>query len=542
MKKYVRWILIGTVALILAALAAWGASQTPMIARSSEVWSRGQVIGQTPVKRRVAIQPAPDGGVFLVWENLEQRLELARISENGHVLLTRVLEIGARRARDPQLQVGSDGRLNLLWREGDPSHSTLHYVLLEADGTTVRPAQALSDPASPVLDAPCLVAAAEGRYHIIWADTAGIWWMALGTDGAPLAEQIPVTFDGRSPMARADDQGRLHLIWQQQKRAHVEAVYYTVLDPASGAVGEPEEIVEVVLRTGQGLGESAIALTPETGYVLWEVLDFRYVASQGQYASFPLESPQQRRVEPLSLEQGTNPVGLYTLDGLQTPPLAAFSENVPDPKVAGITRSQIAVVALDQGAREEVVTASIQASLEPILVMDERSNLHLAWLESSDFGVYRVAYASTTPETLENYNALTLLDVLNTVFGNVFRLSTLVVVLVAVLIIWAVIPFMVLVLYHLFTSEETLHTLRSRIALGVVLGLEVALTFIQPPRIGIEASWPALRWATPTAAAAVTTALTVYILRRRKEAHLFVVYFLFTGINSLLQMIVYTLF
>ncbi|MBU0703597.1 MAG: hypothetical protein KKC18_06995 [Chloroflexi bacterium] len=542
MKKFGRWIIVGLVVLTLGALAAWGSSQTPMVARSSEAWSRGQIIGQTSVKRRVALQPASDGGAFLIWQNLEGRLELAHIGEDGKVLQTRLLQIGARQASDPQLQVGPDGRLNLLWREGELSHSTIHYVLLEANGSPASPVQTISDPANPVLDAPCLVADTEDRYHAIWADTAGIRWMPLETEGTPLAEPILVASEGRSPVARADDQGRLHLIWQQRQRAHVEAVYYAVLDLESGAVGKPEEIVEVVLRTGQGVGEPIIALTPETGYVLWEVLDFRYVSSQGEYASFPLESPQQRQIEPLNLREGMNPVGLYAMPGLQTPPLVALSQDVSDPNVAGVIRSQIAVIALGQGAREDIVTASAQASLEPTLVMDDRSNLHLAWLESSEFGVYGVVYATTAPETLKNYNALTLLDVLDTVFSNLFRLSTLIVALMAVLIIWAIIPFLVLVLYHLVTSEETLHTLRSRIALVVVLALEVMLTLIQPPRIGIDAAWPALRWVTPAVTAVITTAMTVYILRRRKDAHLFGVYFMFTGINSLLQMVTYMLF
>ena len=542
MKRYGRWSAAGAATLILVALAAWGASQTPMVARSSEAWSRGQVIGQTSVKRRVALQPAPDGGAFLIWQNLEERLELARIGEDGKVLQTRLLQIGARQACYPQLQIGPEGQLVLLWREGELSHSTIHYVLLEADGTPESPAQILSDPANPVLDTPCLVADAEDRYHAVWANTIGIWWVTLGAEGTPLTEPILVTSEGRSPMARADGQGRLHLIWQQRKRAHVEAVYYAVLDPTSGAVGQPEEIIEVVLRTGQGIGEPVIALTPEMGYVLWETLDFKYVASRSEYAPFPLESPQQRQIEPLDLREGRNPVGLYAMPGLETPPLVALSEGVPDPEVAGVVRSQIAVIALEQGAREDIVTASVQASLEPTLVMDDRSNLHLAWLESSEFGVYRVVYATTTPETMENYNALTLLDVLDTVFGNVFRLSTLIVALVAVLIIWAIIPFLVLVLYHLVTSEETLRTLRSRIALTIVLALEVTLTLVQPPRIGVEAAWSALRWVTPIITAVVTTAMMVYILRRRKGAHLFGAYFMFTGINSLLQMITYMLF
>ncbi|NIV33951.1 MAG: hypothetical protein GWN58_32255, partial [Anaerolineae bacterium] len=69
---------------------------------------------------------------------------------------------------------------------------------------------------------------------------------------------------------------------------------------------------------------------------------------------------------------------------------------------------------------------------------------------------------------MEEYNALTLWDAANAMFGNVFRLSTVVVGLVASLSMWAVVPLVGLVIYHLVTSEETLNTVRSRVALGTV--------------------------------------------------------------------------
>ena len=109
MKRYGRWILIGIVALTLAALAAWGSSQTPMVARSSEAWSRGQVIGQTPVKRRVALQPASGGGVFLIWQNMEEQLELTHIGEDGKVLQTHLLQVGARRSATHSYRLGLMG-------------------------------------------------------------------------------------------------------------------------------------------------------------------------------------------------------------------------------------------------------------------------------------------------------------------------------------------------------------------------------------------------------------------------------------------------
>jgi hypothetical protein len=203
---------------------------------------------------------------------------------------------------------------------------------------------------------------------------------------------------------------------------------------------------------------------------------------------------------------------------------------------------QIAAITLGQGELEEqVVTASSQASTKPTLIADDRSHLHLAWLDTAGFSKYRVVYASTAPQVMANYNALTLRDGVDAVFNSLFRLSTVVVALVASFSMWAVLPLVGLVIYHLVTSEETLDSVRSRVVLGVVLAVEVALTVALPPRFGVEATWPALRWGAPAAAAAVTAAVTVVVLRRRQDAHLFAIFFLFTVVNSLLQLILYLL-
>ena len=58
----------------------------PMVPQASEAWSRGQVVGQTPVKQPVALRPAPAGCMFLVWPNLDGRLELAHIGVDGEVM------------------------------------------------------------------------------------------------------------------------------------------------------------------------------------------------------------------------------------------------------------------------------------------------------------------------------------------------------------------------------------------------------------------------------------------------------------------------
>lgn len=463
------------------------------------------------------------------------------ITADGEVLLNRALQITMEHADEPQLQLGLDGCLHLLWRDGRHPRSSVRYALLKADGSPVARPTTLSDSMIPALDAPRLVIDTEGRAHAIWADEVGIEWAVLSAKGTLLKAPALLVPEGRFPAVQVGPQGRLHLSWRRQKRINVWTIHYAVLDSERGIVGQSEELAEVFLRPDSSLKGPDLGLTPETGHVFWEVNDHGYVYSRAEFASFPLEAPEQGQVEPFGLMRGGDPSGIYPLAGPQTPLLVASSESVPDPE-AGEMQSQIAVFAMEQRARAEIVTASSQASLKPVLIEDDRSCLHLAWLETAGFREYQVAYASTSPRVMENYNALTLRDGLDRVFSSVFRLSTLAVTLVGSAIVWAAIPFVALLLYHLVTSEETLDTKRARVAVIAVLVVEVALTFILPPSIGVDVRRSSLRWIVPAVSLVVTTVVTMLAVLRRDEAHLFGTFFQFTLVNSVLQATLYLLF
>jgi hypothetical protein len=539
LKRSVLWIILGVVLLAFAALAVWASSYTSKTPRASDAWSRGQIIGQTPIKRRVALQSALDGGVFLVWPNLDERLELARVGVDGEVLLSRALPLDTQKPRDPQLQVGLDGRLHLLWREEGEPPASVRYAVLEADGTPVGQPQVLSGPASRVLDTPRLVRAEE-RLHALWAEEAGVYWAVLGQEGSTLEGATFLIPGGGRLVAQMDDEGWLHLVWEEELGVNTRGIYYAVLDLDGGKLGEPEEITQLVVGGRLRLEEVALGLSPDAGYVFWSDYDRGFDRYRFQYAFFPLDFPQQKQVSQWRLKLGDGPPAISPPDGQQTPLRVALTERMLGSRQT--IELQIAVITMGQGdAEEQVVTASTQASMKPVLIADERSHLHLAWLDTGGFGRYRVVYASTAPEVMEEYNALGLWDAANAVFGNVFRLSTVIVGLVASLSMWAVVPLIGLVIYHLVTSEETLDTVRSRVALGMALAVEVMLTFALPPRIGVETTWPALRWVAPALTAAVTAAVAARVLRRRESVHLFVAFFLFTAINSLLQLLLYLL-
>ena len=337
-------------------------------------------------------------------------------------------------------------------------------------------------------------------------------------------------------------------------------------------------------RIGQAIKGPTIGMDYDTGYLMWEVRDYRDVARRGQYASFPLDLPRQKRVENIQLEQGWNSSEMYPIDRQHSPLLVALSAEVTDslwaseiqiivvtmapgetpehevwglasggpkgrpalfapghPRAIAEDRLHGEYVALRQVA-EQVVTASNVPSMKPTLLMDDSSNLHLAWLESAGFRQYRVIYASTAPEVLENYNALTLFDIVDPVLKRVFRLSLVVVAAGPMFVLWALLPLGGLLVYHVLTGEETLETLHSRVALAIAIAIEVGLTFVFTPTA--VSDLPMLRWITPVITATLAGALTIRTLRRREKAEeslLLTSFFIFTIIYCLLQLVVYFL-
>ncbi len=255
MKKYGRWIIGGVVVLILVTMVVRNSVESPFLSRVSETWSRGRIVGQMSVKRPVALRPAPDGGMLMVWPNVNGKIELAHFGVDGELLLDRVLPIVTRQARDPQLQVGADGHLQLLWREQAGQDAGIYYALLQADGTPVGQPLPISEPGSRIADAPTLIQGKDGRFHALWADDAGVHWAALNDVGEMAVEPALLVPEGNSLMARMDSAGRLHLIWQHLVRGREIAINYAVLDLERGELSAPVEVAEVQLAGRRG-GES----------------------------------------------------------------------------------------------------------------------------------------------------------------------------------------------------------------------------------------------------------------------------------------------
>jgi hypothetical protein len=536
----VRRVILGVVLAAVIAVIGWAYSYVPpMTDRASEEWSRGRFIGQTSVNQPVALRPAPDGGAYLVWSNTDGWLELAHISADGEVLSDRVLAIGAGMAGVPQLQVGADGRLHVLWREGGDPHATVRYARIEADGTPVGETQILSDPAHWVVDAPRLVSVA-GQIHALWADEAGLHWAVLSSEGVLVREPTLLPAEGAMPAVQADEAGQLHVVWLREAGTNLRSVYYAVLNPQTGELSPPEELTQVFRRVGRRVEGLSVGLDAENVYVLWSIQDRRDGSAETAYVFFPIGSPDQMQETVLDLREGFDVLGISTLDGQRAPLTIVLSEMVR----VSVQRSELQIAVATVTGRlavEDCVTASGAASQKPTLVMDDESYLHLAWLETGRAGFYRVTYASTAPGVMATYNVVTLWDVVDSVLSAVVQSSLAVLALVPMLFLWVVGPLLGLLVFHVATGEEGLETVRARVVSGATLGLVVVLTMLFPFRV--PTTWPWLRCLSPLVTAVLSALVTVAVLRRRdREDLLFTSFFLFAGVHCVLQLLTYLLF
>jgi hypothetical protein len=550
-KTQMRWIITAAVVVAAVVLTVWAASaRSPMVSQASDEWSRGRIVGFTAINRPVALRPFPEGGALMLWPTVEGNLQMLQVDAEGEVVRERFLPLDTANARDPQVQVRSDGRFHLLWREGSGADVDIRYALVELDGTPVREPLTLATATDLATDVPRLLADGAGRVHALWVDNAGVQYAVLSEDGTVVEEPALVAPGGQNPAAQFDGEGRLHMAWRQRVEGRSNLIYYAARAPQGGGWSEPLELELVFLRTGQRIEGPTVGLDAQTVYVFWSIEDRRAVVASSHYVYFPIDGSGEAQAEDVVLRWGWDPVDVYPLDGQRASLQVALSGTTPEAQSRMLLESlfssgqasgavpQVVLTSYPQtGGAEDIVTASRQACMEPTLVMDADANLHLSALQIAGGDLYRVFYASTAPDVMANYNAVTSFDVVNVVFNALLQVSLFVLGVIPMLFLWAVVPLLGLIVYHWLSGDEELEKPRAWAALALTLGLEFALTLAFPLRTDLR--WPELRWVGPVATAAIAGVITWLLLRRRDQNLLFLSFFVFSGVNILTLWLAY---
>lgn len=562
MKKAAVWVSILVAGVAVAALIGWAATYTPVYSESaSQAWSRGRIIGLTPVNLAVGMQPAPDGSVALTWVDLDNRLHVVQLGARGQVLADRMPGLDTGIPRSPRLVVDESGAIHLAWLETQGSTSGLRYARLSPTLAVESGPHALSLPWD-MARSHQLVLTSPGNLQVFWIGEAGLYQLAIAGPGVGREEPRLLAERAEDLAASLDENGLIHLAWSEQPGPNSRLMWYAVFQPESGALSDPEEMGSLFLRGAQRIESLAVGVDGSSGYVVWIIQDMRDVDSRSWYATFPRELPRLSRIRTLPLRMGSSPL---SLSGLRTPEgrfVLAMSQSVmtpagpqvqigilpmgpespPDQEVWAALTVPAALPQTNPAVQLEAqytVTASNTPSLRPTLTVDAQGEMHLAWLQTGGFGVYRVAYASTTPGVLASYNAVTLWDVADRVFSVAMRLFMVVGLMPALAIGWSLLPLMWLFGYHLVTGKEVLETTSARVALAVAIGLVLVMTYLIYP---YRSSMPiALQWLAPPATAALSLLPMAAVLRRQADPSLFGGFFIFAIAHGFLQVALFVL-
>jgi len=567
MKRWGYWVVIAGVLIALVVLIGWANAYVPlMTSRASETWSRGRIVGTTPVSVQVDIRAASDRGMFLAWADLDGRLHVARVDARGRVVADWVPALDSDIPREPRflvepLESEDDFRIHLVWRETGDSRSLLTYARLDSAGSVQVGPLPLSLPGDEA-QSPHVAFNRRGGIEVFWVGNAGVYRATLSAEGEMQGEPALLAEDGEIVSVQVDRRGTFHIAWLQATDPREKVIRYASLDPEQKDLSQPEEMDRVFLRPGQVVQSLTLGVDSDTGYVLWVVQDMKYVTSSAHYAFFPLEIPRQKKVRDLQLDEGGDPLSLWAMRGQHETLLVALTETImtqdgprlqigvivpqgersPGDFVWMAVGGQGSALAIAQGGWPEdqyVVTASDRPSLKPSLAADERGNLHLTWLETGGFGVYRVAYASTAAEVRAAYNSLTVWDITDRAMGIAMQLFLALGLTPVLAITWSLFPLMWLLGYHLVTGRENLSAPGTWAALGVSVLLELLFTYLIYP---YRSSLPvALRWTLPLVAAVAALLLTAVYLRKQDERWLFGAFFVFAVAYGFFQVVCFVL-
>ena len=204
MKRWSYWTVIGAVLLALVALIGWASAYSPLLTpRAAAEWSRGRLLGVTPVNNAVDVQAAPDGGAVLAWVDLDDRLHVARMGTRGQIVLDRTPGLGADLPREPHFLVGPEGEIHLVWRETGQRRSLLMYARLD-DAVSVQVGPLPLSLPGDHARFPCLAFNSRDGIEVFWTGRSGVYRVALDAQGEGQGEPVLLIEGGQDVSVQVD--------------------------------------------------------------------------------------------------------------------------------------------------------------------------------------------------------------------------------------------------------------------------------------------------------------------------------------------------
>lgn len=569
---------LASAGLILLALVATGCGLTPThTPRASDQWSNGKLMGTAILNNQVALQVDEAGNSFLVWVGPEHELHFARLNEYAEAIVQQPLDLRINSPMKPQLLIDPTGQLHFTWLDKGERSLQLFYARLSANGEVIQEATALSPPNQRVTHSSMVLDPAGRTVELFWSDNVytrpGCYHAALDWAGAVVVPADMLIPDGLLPAAQIDRQGFVHLAWRVEPEPEKPEFHYAVYDPQRRELGTDIVVVEPLIRmsllgrptSGAAFDGPWLGLDESSVYLAWvlevrertEVLDFTF------YQAFPQPAVSQREAtetfdypppevtgQPVHV-RGVDPSLTGQPRFLSGQPaqqvLACFTQ-VPGP--GNMETLQIAAIDVGAGQIEgqEIVNASRGASVRPSVATDGQGNLHLVWIDTAGFERYHVVYASTSPQAKETLNRITTYDVVDKVLSAVTSFFS-ALFFVPIVLNWVLIPLGWLAAFALTTRESDIPDPHGRRALALAMLLQLGAKIFFFPDLLARSPFSSLpspslglilgRWILPLLLAALSAGVVWAYLKRAHSQSIFVAYFIYAAVDSLLTLIIY---
>ena len=484
--------------LLLTWLLAACGGQPERIWLKAPDWSRAQTVGVTATGDAPVFALGPQGRTaFLLVAHVDGRYHprVVAFDEQGALLWERdYADISMPRPDQPRVFWTPEG-IALFWISEE---SLFHGVVDPTSGDFVNPPRKLS---GDLRVGDYDVAVAEDGRLAVWFGgprrAPGLY--AFPPDdlsGAPLL----VDEQGLRPQLAWDSQGQLHALWIQhpQGETGIRMFYQT-----GDGVRFPSSATEVMLvRVGQGsvFVGPALGMDASNIYLFWSI-EVRTGLAAGsvdaRYTFFPRERPQEA-APPIQLFTSAD----YHLDYIPwpegeiragrrahiTPPLTGKlmqfqGLKVDLPETAVIQKELVRYIMRDKAYQTgilffqdgeptsyQLLSFTPGETRSPYLTLDQERYVHAAWLERAAQG-FRLVYASTRPEIVTAYNALSASDYAaflgQTLFGMMSGAL-----LLPFAMMWMILPLILfLITFPLRRGSNELHSPGTLISLGLsILG------------------------------------------------------------------------
>jgi len=477
------------------------------------------VLGTAAINSRPALAWEPNHKIaLLAWvseEAGEMRLRFASVGSSGSAMVNRPLDIPVRRPSQPKLWCDGAGGIHLFWldsRQGQ--ETTLYHAPIDPQGDIVSTPHQVPHDGSAIAGYAITQVMADAL-DLFWSDgsqpSARLYHARMplrNQDG--VHGQVMPAVEGAMPAAVADSEQRIHLVWHGTRPNQGDGIAYGRYDPLANSLSEPLWIATVPAGT---LYPPEIGLDWQYAYVLWSQerrgggggrasaethCRSLSLGQPGPVEDCQLDIPVTDRPRYAPTEGELNyhslaPLGAVGPEGLSDYSYMPYPVPGQRQELAVVLSTrlvsrqgngelQIVLAILRGGQAEGYQTAgqTNSASLRPVAMADAEGQVHLAWLDTSGFGAYRIYYATTDPRFRAVANRLTVMDILRALAGRAWNTAAAFSFL-PMLLVWLFPPLLWLVVSYLIYPDRDMNTRSGRLWLGGAVILYLATKMLVMP-------------------------------------------------------------